>query len=48
VVDSRLGVENPQRRYTEKRLFDSWDELYAQPDWNLMEPFEDTAVANTA
>jgi len=26
---AKLGVENPQRRYTEKRPFDSWDELYA-------------------
>jgi integrase len=29
---SKLGVENPQRRYTEKRPFDSWDELYALVD----------------
>jgi integrase len=26
---AKLGVENPQRRYAEKRPFDSWDELYA-------------------
>lgn len=25
---AKLGVENPQRRYTEKRPFDSWKELY--------------------
>jgi integrase len=25
---AKLGVENPQRRYTEKRPFDSWEELY--------------------
>jgi integrase len=29
---AKLGVENPQRRYTEKRPFDSWDELYALSD----------------
>jgi integrase len=29
VNPAKLGVENPQRRYTEKRPFDSWDELYA-------------------
>jgi integrase len=29
VNPAKLGVENPQRRYTEKRRFDSWDELYA-------------------
>jgi hypothetical protein len=23
---AKLGVENPQRRYTEKRPFESWDE----------------------
>jgi integrase len=33
VNPARLGVENPQRRYTEKRPFDSWDELYALSDW---------------
>jgi integrase len=32
VNPAKLGVENPQRRYTEKRLFDSWDELYALAD----------------
>jgi hypothetical protein len=26
---SQLGVENPQRRYTEKPPFESWEELYA-------------------
>jgi integrase len=26
---AKLGVENPQRRYTEKRPFESWEELYA-------------------
>jgi integrase len=26
---AKLGVENPQRRYTEKRPFESWDELCA-------------------
>ena len=26
---AKLGVENPQRRYTEKRPFESWDELHA-------------------
>jgi integrase len=29
VNPAKLGVENPQRRYTEKRPFESWDELYA-------------------
>jgi integrase len=29
VNPAKLGVENPQRRYTEKRPFDSWDDLYA-------------------
>ena len=29
VNPAKLGVENAQRRYTEKRPFDSWDELYA-------------------
>jgi integrase len=29
VNPARLGVENPQRRYTEKRPFESWEELYA-------------------
>jgi integrase len=32
VNPAKLGVENPQRRYTEKRPFDSWDELYALSD----------------
>jgi integrase len=32
VNPAKLGVENPQRRYTEKRPFDSWDELYALAD----------------
>jgi integrase len=32
VNPAKLGVENPQRRYTEKRPFDSWDELYALVD----------------
>jgi integrase len=32
VSPAKLGVENPQRRYTEKRPFDSWDELYALSD----------------
>jgi integrase len=32
VNPAKLGVENPQRRYTEKRPFDSWDELYALID----------------
>jgi integrase len=32
VNPSKLGVENRQRRYTEKRPFDSWDELYALVD----------------
>lgn len=27
VNPAKLGVENPQRRYTEKRPFESWDEL---------------------
>jgi integrase len=26
---AKLGVENPQRRYTEKRPFESWNELHA-------------------
>ena len=26
---AKLGVENPQRRYTEKRPFESWEKLYA-------------------
>jgi integrase len=29
VNPAKVGVENPQRRYREKRPFDSWDELYA-------------------
>jgi integrase len=29
VNPAKLGVENPQRRYTEKRPFESWDELEA-------------------
>jgi integrase len=29
VNPAKLGVENPQRRYTEKRPFESWDELQA-------------------
>ncbi len=29
---AKLGVENPQRRYTEKRPFESWDELHALAD----------------
>jgi len=29
VNPAKLGVENPQRRYREKRPFDSWAELYA-------------------
>ncbi|HEX6460350.1 MAG TPA: site-specific integrase [Thermoleophilaceae bacterium] len=29
VNPAKLGVENPQRRYTEKRPFDSWEQLYA-------------------
>ena len=29
VNPAELGVENPQRRYTEKRPFESWEELYA-------------------
>jgi integrase len=29
VNPAKLGVENPQRRYTEKRPFESWDELDA-------------------
>jgi integrase len=32
VNPAKLGVENRQRRYTEKRPFDSWDELYALVD----------------
>ena len=29
VNPAKLGVENPQRRYPEKRPFESWEELYA-------------------
>jgi integrase len=29
VNPAKLGVENPQRRYTEKRPFESWDEVHA-------------------
>src|SRR5215204_5652914 len=29
---AKLGVENPQRRYAEKRPFESWHELYALAD----------------
>ena len=29
VNPAKLGAENPQRRYTEKRPFESWEELYA-------------------
>jgi integrase len=29
VNPAKLGVENPQRRYTEKRPFESWDQLHA-------------------
>jgi integrase len=29
VNPAKLGVGNPQRRYTEKRPFESWEELYA-------------------
>jgi integrase len=32
VNPAKLGVENPQRRYREKRPFDSWDEVYALAD----------------
>jgi integrase len=32
VNPAKLGVENPQRRYTEQRPFESWDELYALAD----------------
>jgi integrase len=32
VNPAKLGVENPYRRYTEKRPFESWDELYALAD----------------
>ena len=32
VNPAKLGVENPQRRYREKRPFDSWDELNALVD----------------
>src|SRR6185312_9188168 len=28
VNPAMLGVENPQRRYTEKRPFESWEQLY--------------------
>jgi integrase len=29
VNPAKVGVENPQRRYTEKRPFENWDELHA-------------------
>jgi integrase len=32
VNPAKLGVENPQRRYTEKRPFDSWEELHVLGD----------------
>lgn len=32
VNPAKLGVENPQRRYTEKRPFESWDELHVLAD----------------
>lgn len=32
VNPAKLGVENPQRRYTEKRPFESWDEMHALAD----------------
>jgi integrase len=32
VNPAKLGVENPQRRYSEKRPFESWDELCALVD----------------
>ena len=32
VNPAKLGVENPQRRYTEKRPFESWDDLDALAD----------------
>ena len=32
VNPAKLGIENPQRRYTEKRPFESWDELHALAD----------------
>lgn len=32
VNPAKLGVENPQRRYREKRPFETWDELYALAD----------------
>jgi integrase len=32
VNPAKLGVENPQRRYREKRPFESWNELYALAD----------------
>ena len=32
VNPAKLGVENPQRRYTEKRPFESWDELHTLAD----------------
>jgi integrase len=32
VNPAKLGVENPQRRYAEKRPFESWEELYALAD----------------
>jgi integrase len=32
VNPAKLGVENPQRRYTEKRPFESWDEMHELAD----------------
>jgi integrase len=32
VNPAKLGVENPQRRYTEKRPFESWEQLHALTD----------------
>jgi integrase len=32
VNPAKLGVENPQRRYPEKRPFESWQELYTLTD----------------
>ena len=32
VNPAKLGIENPQRRYTEKRPFESWDELHVLAD----------------
>ena len=32
VNPAKVGVENPQRRYTEKRPFESWDELHTLAD----------------